>query len=182
MESLYALRCFASRVARARPRLCHRRRASAARPGLRDTASDHGAPRCDEGRSGLFPTRPSGASRVAILANGDASFAARIQALRNARKSVRIQALIFTGDEAGLYIAELLKEKHAEGLDVRVIVDAFSNPSLQTQWMYFDLKQYGIEVEGYEALALQWLKEIPTPWLQPHAQPDQLNRRCHEKM
>jgi len=134
------------------------------------------------GRSGLFPTQPRDANRVAILDNGDASFAARIQALQEARQSIRIQALIFTGDESGLLIAELLKQRHAEGLDVRVIVDAFSNPSLQTQWMYFDLKQNGVEVEGYEALALQWLNEVPTPGLQPHAQADQLNRRFHEKM
>ena len=40
------------------------------------------------------------------------------------------------------------------GLDVRVIVDAFSNPWLQTQWMFFDLKQNGIEVEGYEAMEI----------------------------
>lgn len=134
------------------------------------------------GRSGLFAARSPDTSRVAILDNGDGSFAARLQALQSARKSIRIQALIFTGDESGLHIAEILKRKHGEGLDVRVIVDAFSNPSLQTQWMYFDLKQHGVEVEGYEALALHWLNEIPTPWLQPYAQADQLNRRFHEKM
>ena len=35
---------------------------------------------------------------------------------------------MFKGDESGLRIAEILKEKKAAGLDVRVIVDAFSNP------------------------------------------------------
>ena len=76
------------------------------------------------GSRGLFPARPASSSRVALLDNGDGSFAARIQALQAARKSIRIQALIFTGDESGLYIAELLKAKRAQGLDVRVIVDA----------------------------------------------------------
>ncbi|MDZ7582317.1 MAG: hypothetical protein U5R30_17480 [Deltaproteobacteria bacterium] len=36
-----------------------------------------------------------------------------------------------------------------ETIGVRVIVDAMStmsNPGVQTQWMYFDLKQNGIEV------------------------------------
>ena len=69
------------------------------------------------------------------MPNGDDSFAARIQALTYADTSVRIQALIFTGDESGLYITELLKKKKAEGLDVRVIVDAMSNPAPQTQRM-----------------------------------------------
>ena len=76
----------------------------------------------------LFDAHPVETCRIAVLPNGDDSFAARIQALRNADTSVRIQALIFTGDESGLYIAEFIKEKKAQGLDVRVIVDAMSNP------------------------------------------------------
>ena len=79
---------------------------------------------------------------------------------------------MFKGDETGLRVAEILKQKKAAGLDVRVIVDAFSNPWLQTQWMFFDLKQNGIEVEGYEAMALQWLNEVPIPALTPHTDPD----------
>ena len=89
---------------------------------------------------------------------------------------------MFKGDETGLRVAEILKQKKAAGLDVRVIVDAFSNPWLQTQWMYFDLKQNGIEVEGYEAMALQWLNEVPMPTLTPHTDPDALDKRFHEKM
>jgi phosphatidylserine/phosphatidylglycerophosphate/cardiolipin synthase-like enzyme len=105
-----------------------------------------------------------------------------MEALRNAQTSIRIQALVFKGDESGLRIAEVLKQKKAAGLDVRVIVDAFSNPWLQTQWMFFDLKQHGIEVEGYEAMALQWLNEVPIPLLTPHTDPEQLDKRFHEKM
>ncbi len=119
---------------------------------------------------------------MAVLHGGEDSFAVRLEALKNARKSIRIQALVFKGDESGLRIAEILKQKKADGLDVRLIVDAFSNPWLQTQWMYFDLKQHGIEVEGYEAMALQWLNEVPVPKLVPHTDPDALDKRYHEKM
>jgi phosphatidylserine/phosphatidylglycerophosphate/cardiolipin synthase-like enzyme len=117
-----------------------------------------------------------------VLQGGEDSFAVRMEALRNAQTSIRIQALVFKGDESGLRIAEVLKQKKAAGLDVRVIVDAFSNPWLQTQWMFFDLKQHGIEVEGYEAMALQWLNEVPIPLLTPHTDPEQLDKRFHEKM
>jgi phosphatidylserine/phosphatidylglycerophosphate/cardiolipin synthase-like enzyme len=132
--------------------------------------------------TGLFPVRGPGECEVAVLQGGEESFAVRLDALRQARRSIRIQALVFKGDESGLRIAEILKQKKAEGLDVRVIVDAFSNPWLQTQWMYFDLKQHGIEVEGYEAMALQWLNELPIPKLTPHVDPDQPDKRFHEKM
>ena len=132
--------------------------------------------------TGLFPVRQPSECDVAVLAGGEDSFAVRMATLKAATRSIRIQALVFKGDESGLRIAEVLKQKKAEGLDVRVIVDAFSNPWLQTQWLFFDLKQHGIEVEGYEALALQWLNELPIPSLVPHADPQDPNRRFHEKM
>jgi len=141
-----------------------------------------GSPYADVALSGLFPVRGPAECRVAVLQGGEDSFAVRMEALKRAQRSIRVQALVFRGDEAGLRIAELLKQKKAEGLDVRVIVDAFSNPWLQTQWLYFDLKQHGIEVEGYEALALQWLNELPIPKLVPHAELDDPNKRFHDKM
>jgi len=129
------------------------------------------------GCSGVFPVRAAQGSQVAVLRSGEDAFRARIQSLRQARRSIRIQALIFRADDSGLLIAELLKQKRKAGLDVRVIVDAMSNLAWQTQWMYFDLKQHGIEVEGYEALYLQWLTaEVkPTDPLRP-------NKRFHEKL
>lgn len=116
-------------------------------------------------------------SRAAILWSGEDAFRARMDSLKRARRSIRIQALIFRGDEAGLAIASLLKQKKRQGLQVQVIVDAISNLDWQTQWMYFDLKRSGIEVEGYEALYLQWLTaEVKlTDPLRP-------NKRFHDKM
>ncbi len=141
-----------------------------------------GSPLPDVGLNGLFPVRGPKECEVAVLQGGEDAFAVRMEALRNAKTSIRIQALVFKGDESGLRIAEVLKQKKAAGLDVRVIVDAFSNPWLQTQWMYFDLKQHGIEVEGYEAMALQWINEVPVPKLTPHYDPKSLDKRHHEKL
>ncbi|MBA3820665.1 MAG: phosphatidylserine/phosphatidylglycerophosphate/cardiolipin synthase family protein [Deltaproteobacteria bacterium] len=129
--------------------------------------------------TGLFPVRPAAQCEIAMLAGGEDSFATRMHLLAVARRSIRIQALIFTGDESGLRVAEVLKQKRQQGLDVRVIVDAASNVSLQTQWMYFDLKQHGVEVEGYEALGLQLVNEIPIPFVSSHQDP---NKRYHEKV
>jgi len=141
-----------------------------------------GSPYEEIGTSGLFNVHFPETCRIAVLHNGDDSFAARIQALQKATNSVRIQALIFTGDESGLYIAEILKQKKAQGLDVRVIVDAMSNPGLQSQLMYFDLKQNGIEVEGYESFYLQWLNELPVASHDAADKTTDPNKRYHEKM
>jgi len=134
------------------------------------------------GAAELYAVRGPDECEVAVLASGEGSFAARLAMLRDAKQSIRIQALVFKGDEAGLRIAEILKQKKAEGLDVRVIVDAFSNPWLQTQWLFFDLKQHGIEVEGYEAMALQWINETPVPALTPHHDAGRIDKRFHEKL
>jgi cardiolipin synthase C len=134
------------------------------------------------GGTGLFPTRTASECEVVVLAGGEDSFAVRMELLARAKHSIRIQALIFTGDEAGLRVAEVLKQKREQGVDVKVIVDSISNVSRQTQWMYFDLKQHGIEVEGYEALGLQVVNEIPIPLLTPFNDPSLPNKRYHEKI
>jgi phosphatidylserine/phosphatidylglycerophosphate/cardiolipin synthase-like enzyme len=57
-----------------------------------------------------------------------------------------------------------------------------SNPGPQTQWMYFDLKQHGIEVEGYETFYLQWLNEMPVASHDAADKTTDPNKRFHEKM
>jgi len=69
----------------------------------------------DVGLSGLFPVRPPGDCSVAVLAGGEDSFAVRLAALKNADTSIRIQALIFKGDESGLRIAEVLSRRRTPG-------------------------------------------------------------------
>ena len=140
------------------------------------------SPVAEIGYETLSSARAPETTRIAVLGNGDASLAARLQTLRQAKTSIRIQALIFAGDESGLRIAEMLKQKKAEGLDVQVIVDAISNLGWQTQWMYFDLKQNGIEVQGYEALYLEWLNEIPISGLTDDRDSEAPNSRYHEKL
>lgn len=158
--------------------LARARQTSVFGPASDFTASGY----ADVGASELYPVREPAECEVAVPRFGEDSFAVRLDALKRARRSIRIQALIFKGDETGLRIAEVLKQKKAEGLDVRVIVDAFSNPWLQTQWMLFDLKQHGIEVEGYEALFLQWINEVPIPKAMPHFDPSRPDKRFHEKL
>lgn len=131
------------------------------------------------GCEGVFPVRDasSGESPGTVTPiTGPEALGVRLASLAAAQRSIRIQALIFRADETGLAIAELLKQRKADGLDVRVIVDAASNLDWQTQWMYFDLKRNGVEVEGYEALYLEWLtaEKLYDPL---HA-----NKRFHDKL
>lgn len=135
-----------------------------------------GSPDPEIADSGAFPFRGPSKCEIALLTNGEISLEARLQTLKNARKSIRIQALIFRGDEVGRRIAEILIQKKKEGLDVRVIVDAFSTITWSTQLMFYDLKQHGIEVEGYEAFYLHWLNEFR------FHNPTLMNKRYHDKL
>jgi cardiolipin synthase C len=132
--------------------------------------------------AGMFGIRAPAECEIAILPGGEDSFAARMDLLARATKSIRIEALIFTGDESGLRVAEVLKAKHAAGVDVKVIVDSINNLGPQTQWMYFDLKQHGIDVEGYEAMGLHVVNELPLPLLTPFHEKNNPNKRYHEKL
>lgn len=128
------------------------------------------------GCDGLFPIRSNHDALIALLPEGEIALAMRIKTLQDAKKSIKIQTLIFTGDESGSYIAELLKEKKKQGVDVKIIVDAASNLDWQTQWMYYDLKQHGVEIEGYEAMYLEWINELSLN------DPLYINKRHHEKL
>jgi putative cardiolipin synthase len=141
-----------------------------------------GSPTPGIGRKGLFEARPPQNTRVALLPNGEISFSMRIKTIMEADTSIRIQALTFQGDESGLYIAQILKYKRAQGLDVRLIVDALSNQDYQTKKMYFDLQQHGVMVEGYEILGLEWLNEISLGNSDPLLGSIDPNKRFHEKM
>ncbi len=138
------------------------------------------SPERDVGCEGVFDVRRGAGdypTQAAVLWSGEDALRARVDLLERAKRSIRIQALIFRGDESGLYISDVLKRKRAEGIDVRVIVDALSNLDQPTQWMYFDLKQHGVEVEGYETLYLNWLTADLT-----RDDPLRPNKRFHDKM
>ena len=120
--------------------------------------------------------RGPGEVEIAYLSSGEAALGVRLKMLREATTSIRIQALIFHGDESGLAIAGLLKRKKKQGLDVRVIVDGVSNLDWNAQWMYYDLQRHGIPVQGYEALGVQFWNELDAD---DHMY---FNKRYHEKL
>lgn len=131
------------------------------------------------GCEGVFAPRvevAGAAPAQTVPVSGEDALAVRIDTLAAAQRSIRIQALIFRADEAGLHIAEILKAKKRDGVNVRVIVDAASNLDWQTQWMYFDLKRHGIEVQGYEAMYLEWITA------ERLLEPLRANKRFHDKL
>jgi cardiolipin synthase C len=141
-------------------------------------------PDTDPQCSGLFLTHQQDGSQMGLIMSGEMSLAVRLETLRNARKSILIQSLIFAGDESGLRIAEVLKQKKAQGVDVRIIIDALSNSPPQTQQLYFDLSEHDIPVLGYEPGMFTLATEFEHPSEReenPH-ESCRIDKRLHEKM
>jgi len=57
------------------------------------------------------------------LNNGEEKFPALFAALENARSHIHIEYYIFTPDDVGNRIADILINKQKEGVEVRVIID-----------------------------------------------------------
>ena len=60
---------------------------------------------------------------VRLLNNGEEKFPALFEALENARSHIHLEYYIFTADDVGNQIADILIKKHHEGVEVRIIVD-----------------------------------------------------------
>ena len=121
------------------------------------------------------PLRVGNDCRVALLINGVSSLQARLAVLKKAKISIRIQALVFSGDESGMFVASRLVEmkKKNPRLIIHVIVDALSNVDPKSQEMYNFLKANGIEFKGDPAQVADDLNA---------ADARILNKRFHDKM
>jgi cardiolipin synthase len=68
------------------------------------------------------PDRSSG-NRVELLGDGEAAFAAVVQTIESASRSIHVSTLVFAGDEVGEAITAMLEAKARAGVDVRLLVD-----------------------------------------------------------
>lgn len=125
-----------------------------------------------------------GNHKMAVL-DGPRSFIERYRSVMNAKNSIYVQSLILRGDEAGKFLTDLLIQKKAEGLDVKMILDglgsgAMDKPQTKTDRknsaiMLNNLQAAGIKVYGYSCQfnILNELKGVDLP---------QILSRNHEKL
>lgn len=86
-------------------------------PG-RPTEGEQLAERAD----GLFPRRDG--NELGLLATGQGAFRAVLDLIESARESVHVATFILGRDETGKAIVEALTRKAADGLEVRLLLDA----------------------------------------------------------
>jgi phosphatidylserine/phosphatidylglycerophosphate/cardiolipin synthase-like enzyme len=112
---------------------------------------------------------------VKLLCRLEDNFALRFSLLDQARRSILIQSYIMTGDDIGHQVADALVKKAREGIDVRLIVDAYTKFHREDRAMYLDLEKKGVAVLGFEPVYL--LGSYDRQYLSV----DDVNKRFHEK-
>ena len=90
-------------------------------------------------------------NKVALLADGQATYAAMFKALQNAKDHINLESYIIEDDETGRKFADLLLQKQAEGVQVNLIYDSVG--SMNTPASFFQrLRDGGIQVVGFNPI------------------------------
>jgi len=105
-----------------------------------------------------------------LLIDGPAAFGAMFEAIAKARHHVHLETYILADDEMGMRLAELLIERRARGVEVRVLYDAFGSIALSQA--YLDrLRAAGVELRAFRPI-----DPVGSPKLW------ELNNRDHRKL
>lgn len=84
-------------------------------------------------------------NKVSLLIDGEATYAAMFEAIRNAKDHINFETFIFEDDEVGKQFSDLLIRKSAEGVQVNLIYDSFG--SMNTPVAFFQrLRDAGVFV------------------------------------
>lgn len=90
-------------------------------------------------------------NKVALLADGQDTYAAMFKAIQNAKKHINLETFIIEDDAVGHKFSELLLQKQAEGVQVRLIYDSYG--SIKTPASFFQrLSDSGIEVVEFNPI------------------------------
>jgi cardiolipin synthase len=107
-------------------------------------------------------------NQVRLLINGEATFTAIFEGIRNARHAVLIQFFIIHDDQLGLRLQALLMAKAAEGVAIYVLYDRIGSHSLPHAYVQ-PMREAGIQVKAF-ATRSGWLNRF------------QVNFRNHRKI
>ncbi len=94
-------------------------------------------------------------NRVEVLNNGQPTFEALFEAVRNAKSSIHLEYYIFEYDNVGEALCELLIERAKAGVEVRVIYDDVGSWSLKYKRVK-QLRRQGIDIRCFMPVVFPW--------------------------
>ena len=85
---------------------------------------------------------------VTVFNNGRKTYDSLLEALTCATKFIHIEYYIFENDKIGRQIAELLKKKASEGVEIRMIVDDVGSWALKESF-FKEMRNAGVEIYSF---------------------------------
>jgi cardiolipin synthase A/B len=99
----------------------------------------------------LVDAKVNHTGRIEVLANGDHFYPAALEAIRNARCSVNLEAYVFHKSDIGRQYVEAMTERARAGVRVNVMLDAFGSVSAPDSF-FRSLLDAGGKVSRYNGL------------------------------
>src|SRR5438105_12640342 len=89
---------------------------------------------------------------VTLLEDGPATYASMFAAIRSARDRILVESYIFEDGEVGQQFADLLAERQAAGVQVRIVYDSVG--TFSSKQPFFDrLKLAGVQVVEFNPVS-----------------------------
>ena len=92
-----------------------------------------------------------GGNAASLLENGDEIFSAMVRDIRAAKKSVNLETYIFQPDRAGRMIADALIAAARNGVEVRLLVDAFGS---KFEGLQKEFEDAGVQARKYRPVRI----------------------------
>lgn len=102
---------------------------------------------------------------VVLLMSGQEKFDDMFKAIRQAKSSVHLEYFNFRNDSIASLLFDILKQKAAEGVEVRALFDGFGNDSnnrpLKKEHIK-ELRENGIQIYEFDPLRFPWINHVFT--------------------
>lgn len=100
---------------------------------------------------------------ITLLATGHDKFVDMFSAIRQAKSSVHLEYFNFRNDSIASELFEILKQKAAEGVEVRALFDGFGNSSnnrpLKKRHIE-SLRQAGVNIHEFDPVRFPWVNHV----------------------
>ncbi len=104
----------------------------------------------------LTEIMPLPGNKIEILTNGDATFKAKLEALRQAKDHIHIQYYIYRMDEISTEIRDILIEKSKQGVEVRFLYDGLGSHALKDEFLK-PMIDANVMVRAYDPVFSPWV-------------------------
>lgn len=96
-------------------------------------------------------------NKIKLLLNGEAKFPEVLSSLEQARHHIHMEYYVFSYDDVGKKVVEVLTRKAREGIEVRIIIDDFG--SQKNRKMVRRLRKSGVAVHRFMPVAFPFLAQ-----------------------